>query len=256
MARIFDSTAPDYVRATTSPVTTLPLTVSCWAKMDSIPSTNETIMYYADSSSATVYFHISMLTTGAYQIFPRWTGASSKHISSTGKADGTWHHIMQRSWYDVPATTYRHEAWLDGVLISQFDTGNAGILTNFDRVTAGYLDRPVPTQPLNGSVAEIAIASMQGEIRHAVALANGISPHRVFGTNLKFYAPLWGLDSPEPELSGSGNDMTLFGSPSQANHAPVGPYTPKWSASFPFIETGGAATRRIYLDDALISIPA
>lgn len=67
--------------------------------------------------------------------------------------------------------------------------------------------------------------------------------------------PLWGLHSPEIDLSGGGHTATVNG-PTVVNGPPITPFTPKWSATVPLIETSDSATRRIYLDDVLISIPA
>ena len=45
------------------------------------------------------------------------------------------------------------------------------------------------------------------------------------------YLPMWGLSSPEPDLSGNANNGTLTGT-SYADHPPVTGYTKKKSTVF------------------------
>jgi hypothetical protein len=46
--------------------------------------------------------------------------------------------------------------------------------------------------------------------------------------------PLWGLSSPEPDLSGNRNDGTVTGAV-RSNHPPITLFTPKWAATMPWI---------------------
>lgn len=58
-------------------------------------------------------------------------------------------------------------------------------------------------------------------------------------SNLSGYWPIWGLHSPEIDLSGNGNNLTVT-SAARANHPPITPFTPKWAATVPLIETVAA----------------
>ena len=47
--------------------------------------------------------------------------------------------------------------------------------------------------------------------------------------------PLWGLDDPEPDLSGNGDDGAVTEAV-RSNHPPITLFTPKWAATIPFAE--------------------
>ena len=72
-----------------------------------------------------------------------------------------------------------------------------------------------------GNLAEIAMWSVTLTDAEIAALATGVRPNRVRPAAVVGYWPLWGVSSPEPDVSGNGYTLTLVGSPPQANHAPV-----------------------------------
>ena len=81
-------------------------------------------------------------------------------------------------------------------------------------------------QYLNGRLAEAAIHTAALSAGEMLALSRGVRPTRVRPQSLAGYWPLWGLSSPEPDLSGSANNGTLHGT-SQADHAPLTLFTRK-----------------------------
>lgn len=60
-----------------------------------------------------------------------------------------------------------------------------------------------------------------------LGLGTGAQIRDVLGQLPKLYVPFWGIDSPEPDLSGNVYNATLSGSPAAANHAPTEPFTPR-----------------------------
>lgn len=75
-------------------------------------------------------------------------------------------------------------------------------------------------QPWDGSLAEGAIWHAALTAAEMAALALGRLPRSIRPQSLVHYLPMWGLSSPEPDLSGSANNGTLTGT-AAANHAPV-----------------------------------
>lgn len=255
MARNFDHTIPQYGEVGASPVTTMPMTVSCWVRFTLKPSSGERIFaFYGDDTSATNYWSFYVNSTGNIVCWARHAGVT--FTTSADLSDGLWHHCMYRTYWD--GAVNRQGFWVDGAAVGNTNTssGSSGSISAFNRVAVGEARDSTPSSPFSGDVADYVIASFKGEINQAAALSRSVNPRNVFGGNMKFIAPLWGLSSPEPDHSGAGNDLTLTGSPTRADHAPVVPYTPRWAAGFPLIETSAVSTRRIYLDDVLISISA
>jgi hypothetical protein len=77
---------------------------------------------------------------------------------------------------------------------------------------------------LTGSIAEVTLWSAALAASQFAALAQGINPRKIRGNPLGYW-PLWGLQNPEPDVSGNAGNLTLLGSPAQANHAPVETFT-------------------------------
>ena len=127
---------------------------------------------------------------------------------------------------------FKHKFWVDGVS-EGIDASSAGGFSFFDTVAVGESRDLTPGSAFSGDVAEYGISSNRLFDHRATALAAGVNLRHVFGTNLKFHAPLWGLSSPEPDISGAQKDLVLTGGPIRANHPPVVPFTAKWAASFP-----------------------
>jgi hypothetical protein len=79
-----------------------------------------------------------------------------------------------------------------------------------------------------GQLAEPAVWNVGLSANEMLALGTGKAvPWRIRPASLTGYWPLFGLQSPEPDLSGKGKSLTLTGSPPQANHAPVKLFTPR-----------------------------
>ena len=85
---------------------------------------------------------------------------------------------------------------------------------------------------MQGGVADAAVwtvALTQGEI---TALAAGARPPSIRQGSLVGYWPLDGLQSPEPDLSGFANNMTLNGTPTFQTGPPLTPFTPRTQSNW------------------------
>lgn len=90
----------------------------------------------------------------------------------------------------------------------------------------------------NGLLAEGAIWNAVLTASEWAALAAGVSPFRVRPQSLIHYLPMFGLASPEPDLSGNANNGTLTGT-TPANHPPVTLFTRKARAE---VQAAGGGT--------------
>lgn len=210
MARNF--TSGDDVTVSDGIVGGVPLTVACWFST----TTNAIQDLAACVKASTQYFWIGLNNNfGGSEVRARHRsgGTTTEAETTTGIArDGSWEHAC-----GVFASTTDRRAFLNG--------GSKG--TNTDSVsdvaptsfTAG--DAP-PFAGLAGRIAEIGIWDIALSDAEVALLAAGISPTRIQAANLVGYWPLWGADSPEPDLSGDGANLTVTGA-TQADHAPVMP---------------------------------
>lgn len=103
--------------------------------------------------------------------------------------------------------------------------GTLGTGDNDRAPTWGRVNGPTPDFPLNGSLAEAAIwdvALTDDQMRMLAGrrCALRVRPDRLVATG--GYWPFYGTGSPEPDLSGRGNNGTVTGAV-VADHAPVAP---------------------------------
>lgn len=253
MARNFDHTVPQFGEVTAAPVLFVPITISCWVRFTLKPSSGKrAFTYYGDTGSSSSLFAFYIDSGGKLHAWASFVGVD---IATAGDfSDGLWHHCAWGMHEGGGMFPFKHRFWVDGVQEGLSAT-SAGGFSFFDTVAVGELRDSTPGSPFSGDVAEYGIIAQQSLLNRMVTLSKGVNLRHVYGTDLKFHAPLWGLSSPEPDLSGAGKDLVLTGGPTRTNHPPVVPFTPKWAATAPVIETG-ASTRRVYLDDVLISVSA
>ena len=77
----------------------------------------------------------------------------------------------------------------------------------------------------NGRIAEVGLWRAVLSADEILSASQGVSPSRIRPGALIGYWPIWGVASPEPDLSDLGNHGTVTGTAPAADHAPVGrPY--------------------------------
>jgi hypothetical protein len=149
----------------------------------------------------------------------------------------------------TPANINAYLGTAGGTLNSaQTYTGNPGAISP---TTWDLARDPGGNLLLDGFIAEAAIWNASLILPELDALLAGVPPHCVRPQALVGYWPLWGLQSPEPDLSGNANNMTLTGSPPQANHAPVTLFTRKARTA---VEPAGTAGS-VRIQRPVISLP-
>ena len=138
--------------------------------------------------------------------------------SGAGEKDGTNFAINLNQLYHVVG-------WYDGANQKLYHDGvekaNQAHTNGIGQDNANLIIQGASTEMI---ISEIAIwKNIALSLAEIQALAKGVSPIRIRKPD--FYSPIWGVASPEPDLSGNGNNGTVVGTV-LADHAPVGRYTP------------------------------
>ena len=94
--------------------------------------------------------------------------------------------------------------------------------------------------PFVGEGCEAAVWAAALTDEEIAALASGINLRLIRSASLWGYWPVLGLDSPEPDWSGNGRNMTLVGSPAYATHAPTQLWIPPRTGPGPVVAAAGA----------------
>jgi len=216
MSRLFDDGTPDWLTLASAPALVAPFTMACWVR-----SNDTTILQGAmglfRAGSGNRYHILTLDGAGTNQVQCTTREGSDIGTSATGTyVVDTWHHIG-----GVWASGTSRTAYFEGV------AGTANTLnatpTTIDGFAIGRVNDGTPSDPFSGNIAEAGFWDVALTANEMVALAGGISPLRVRSESLVIYVPLYGLASPEPDYSSNGNDLTLNGTPSQDEHAPVAP---------------------------------
>lgn len=134
-----------------------------------------------------------------------------------------WHHLCIT--FDGSNVANVPFALVDGVdqsatMITALPPAGTAIANNYPIV----FGNDAGPNPYTGYLAEFGFWNCLLATKELTALSKGIKPNRIRPASLKAYYPLWGLQSPEPDLSGNKNSAVLTGT-TRANHAPVNEFT-------------------------------
>ncbi len=254
MARLFSAFSNDSASVDASLIDGNPW--ATWCKFKCGGGANwHTLLCYAVADETTVYTQLVIDKSGGGLLKVNAAHLGKDFTDTVNVCDNAWHTAMVVE-YSSGGMQYA-ELWLDGELRgTTVGTANPSYAEYFDRFAVGRKMHASPVEALTGTVAEVGIVAARPNSDQAVALHRGLPGRRVFGKDMKGDWPLWGRHSPEIDLSGLANNLTLSGT-SAANHAPVTPFTAKWAAGVLLIQIGGPPpTRRVYVGDVLIRVPA
>jgi hypothetical protein len=199
-------------------LTAKPLTLACWYK----PTTSNAaaaLLSLLASGTANRVFQIGVNASGVPFVNERGNAGA---VGAAGSAltNGSWAHIAGAM---NAGTTGGRVPYLNGVA-GTTSTASVGTPPVPDRTTIGA-DTPsvagTYTEFANGIIAEAAIWNVLLSAAEIAALSRGVRPLRIRPGNLKFYAPIWGTGSPEPDYTAGQHPLTLTGAPAVAAHPPV-----------------------------------
>ena len=157
------------------PRNSVPLTISCWFRANSVQLVNFIWLSRDDISSGWgMYLDGSGNLRGYVS-----SGGASDFAAPTRYSAGVWHHACLVCPSDTSRTVY-----IDGVGTTNSDTRSVNP-ANISLFRIGW-----DVASLNGSVADAAIWDSALELADVQALAKGASCRLVRPRGLRFYAPL------------------------------------------------------------------
>ena len=195
------------------------ITVAFWLKVSSFGS-GVYLESSPNSNSNTGAFSVTYGTTGSCtNLFYFYEKGTSWYqvVGFTAPSTGAWHQFTLVIGDLVSAS----KAYVDGGSQSLTTCSSSGTGSTFTNQNLYLMARNNASGWTSGSLAEVAVFAATLNANQALALAS-CTPDTI-GVNPVFYAPMWGADSPEPELSGNANNVSLTGTPPMANHPPVKP---------------------------------
>ena len=197
-----------------------PITVAAWVRPDTLVvgggifTTNKT-----DATHRGMWMSCSDASGHLEVSFGDNTGTAStdrrSKVTTATLATGTWNHVA----VCVRAATDM-DAYINAVEGGSY-SGTGGNMA-YNTGVAGRIGMQGGVL-FDGRIAEVGIWTVTLSAAEVLALSKGVSPRRIRPDSLIGYWPLYGVASPEPDLSGSVQNGTVTAA-TLADHAPVGSY--------------------------------
>lgn len=167
----------------------VPYSVSAWAKGNT--ATAAVFSEGISTSTRQVFCLLSDATGSKLRIFiQNSAGSSSDHTGTATAFEATvWHHLC------VVASGTTYNSYVDGALDLSAQGYGGTISTTL--VGIGAFVRSTTIDFFSGSIAEVATWSRSLSSAEVVSLASGLPASHLAPSH---YWPLWGLDSPEPDI--------------------------------------------------------
>lgn len=222
MARDFPASVGNYLDVgdvAAIDITGTALTLSLWAYPD---SSGNGIILAKDGGGTTSLQYRIWYNSGIPGYEFDIGDTSNLDVASGGAiATGVWQHLgLVKNGTGAGALKGYQDGTEVGSVTSNRTIANQSATLRFGGRSADNIFM------FDGKIAEVAIWDAALSAAELAALAKGVSPLLIRPANLKGYWPLWGVGSPEADLSGNKNNATITGTVNAANHAPTGPYAP------------------------------
>ena len=212
MARELSGTGQYYSGTQSFFTGTLPVTMACWYRVDSVSSSMGLMSLRSAANGALRLGYRGDLVNDPIYAVVRTTGGMFADASvDSGVAANTWAHAAA-----VFASTTSRTAYTNGTAGTTNTTSrDAG--TSINTVDVGHIGTATP---LDGQVAEAAVWTVALTTAEIALLADGLSPLFVRPQSLAFYAPLFGRAGAggEEEDWVGGAPLTATGSPTVTDH--------------------------------------
>lgn len=209
MARAFTNDSSQYLEASSTPVTAVPLTMACW--FYSTEDANKDLMCIGSSSDQSNF--ILRALDNEYVYASTYDGGTYGAARSASKyGHNAWHHACG-VWTDVDARA----VFLDGANKGTESTSVTPV--DQDRIGIGcYIWGGSTGHYFDGYIAEAAIWNAALTDSEVAILAAGFSPLLVRPASLVFYAPL--IRDEDRDIVG-GLSLSPQNTPSVTAHPPV-----------------------------------
>ena len=197
MARYFDDAFSQYLEYGTAVVTSAPLTLAAWFNSDDSTKSQD-LVCITDTAGDQNYFQLTANSATKVVAVARDSAPANTATTTTNWSVNTWHHAC-----GVFESSTSRLAYLDGggVGTNENNRTPAGL----DVVSIGRLSRASATNYMSGRIAHAAIWNAALGADEVVSLARGFVPWMIRPESLVAYWPIWGNQSPEPDIIGGAN---------------------------------------------------
>jgi hypothetical protein len=185
-----------------SDIGSYPSTVAAWFYPSS-PATNADILTIVNASSDSIWIGLALSPAAASYTNNAWNHAAVVLTSSTSRT------VYLNGGNSATDTTAQN--WPSGA----------------QRFAIGALLRISQTQFFEGRIGEVSWWNVALSTDEIAALAAGAHPLSVRRASIINYWPLYGVSSPEPDISGALQTQTLYNGPTQGDHARVMLWPPR-----------------------------
>jgi len=201
------------------------ITAACWINPDSTQTNWATPLYKGRSDGNHSYgFGQNDTSSRQYRGYIRASLATYTSLTTQLSAN-TWYFLVLR-WAGAAVSLRVYNA--DGSI-------NQTVTSDPDSGTIDYEALDFKVGPLfSGKVAGVYVTNVSLTDDEVLALLRGSRPRQASAVDW----PLWGVASPEADLSGNGNNGTVTGA-TAANHAPVAGYVTMLGANVGWLESAG-----------------
>lgn len=221
MSRSFASGSSQYLEYAGAALTAAPVSIALWF----YPSALTAAMALTTiSQAAALGDWFRLICFGNVANDPVGMGASAANTSSDASST-TGPNGTANTWYHAAGTSSaanQRTAYFNGSsAASNTDSRTPG---SVNTTSIGRLPRNGTALYFDGRLAEVGIWNVALNANEVAALAGRVSPRHIRPESLVGYWPVWGLHSPEIDLTANNRQMTVTGA-TLANHAPVAPFT-------------------------------
>lgn len=181
MSYDFDGIDDVILNTTTSPVTAVPFTISCWFNADTLSGGN--LVNISNTTGGDGFRLVSLSTGGIRASSVVGTVGSSSDTTNT-ISTGTWNHTV-----GVYASNTSRTAYLNNTAATTNTTSS--IPTSISRINIGSRrNSSINDSFFDGKLAELGIWDVVLTTDELTSLYKGVSCSLVRPQNLVFYAPL------------------------------------------------------------------
>lgn len=244
MGRTFDGTA-DYLESASAAaldVGAADFTVLLWMKSSTTPGSDDTLFNKGTSSGGSqsnpgVRYEATYSVAGPpgnlqFTIDDNVTKEQASYNGASELTDGLWHLWLFERDYGTHIKIF-----LDGNTEKASDVDASGNLDNGFSLLVGARrdnsDTVVGMYP--GAFADVVLVKrlLSGNEKDAI-YKHGFR-HLSTGGNPSLWLPIWGIHSPEIDLSPNGGSATVVSAPPRTNGPPVVPFSRHWWGTVPEI---------------------
>lgn len=188
MAYNFTAASSQALATASTPITSAPLTIACWARATTINQTQ--VMVSIDQSGANSRFTLFLLNTDNKLYFTAVGASTAAGVNqlagSAAVSQNTWFHAAGTI---ISARTTRR-SYLDGTLVGEVVSAVDPGASSPNQISIGQRISTTAGAYFSGDIAEVGVWNTDLTTAEIASLADGMTCDKVRPQSLVFYAPL------------------------------------------------------------------